>query len=181
MSLTRRLAAGLPVVGVAVFAALTLGVAPASAASDGAAARAAQPAVMTTPCTGSERDCPAGDGYDTPGGTATGDSGPVRGHHGYGSVGPSTTPTTPATTPATTTPTPTGTTPTGTVESVPPTGVSPTTVSPSPSSSTPGHGVSPAHTLPLTGAPSAGTIGLGALLVAAGVGAIWYTRRRRSA
>jgi len=174
MSLTRRLAAGLPVVGVTVFAALTLGVAPANAGPDGAAAQAALPAVTTAP---------AGDGYGTPGDTATGDSGPVRGHPGYGSVGPSTTPTTPTspTTPATTTPTPTGTTPTGTVESVPPTGVSPTTVSPSPSSSTPGHGVSPAHMLPLTGAPSAGTIGLGVLLVAAGAGAVWYTRRRRSA
>jgi LPXTG-motif cell wall-anchored protein len=31
----------------------------------------------------------------------------------------------------------------------------------------------------LTGAPSAGVVGLGALLVAAGAAAVWYTRRRR--
>jgi LPXTG-motif cell wall-anchored protein len=171
MSLTRRLAAGLPAVGVTVFAALALG-APASAAPGD---QAAQPAVMTTPCTGDARDCATGSGYAGPSATATDH---VRGNGGYGTVGPSTSPTAP------TSPTPSESTPTGTVESVPPSGVSPTTVSPNavPSPSSPGGGgVSPAGTLPLTGAPGAGLVGLGALLVAAGAGAVWYTRRRRSA
>jgi LPXTG-motif cell wall-anchored protein len=172
MSLTRRLAAGLPAAGVTIFATLALGGAPASAAPDDPAARAAQPAVMTTPCTGSSRECPTGYGDDTdvPNGTApsagTGDNGDHRGHPSYGGVSPSSSPT------------PSGTTPTGVVHTVPPGGVSPTTVAPSPSRST-GGGVSPAGTLPLTGAPSAGVVGLGALLVGAGAAAVWYSRRRR--
>jgi LPXTG-motif cell wall-anchored protein len=171
MSLTRRLAAGLPAAGVTIFAALALSGAPASAAPDDPAARAAQPAVMTTPCTGSSRECPTGYGYDNAGvptGTATSSAGTGdhRGHPSYGGVSPSSSPT------------PSGTTPTGVVHTVPPGGVSPTTVAPSPSKST-GGGVSPAGTLPLTGTPSAGVIGLGALLVAAGAAAVWYTRRRR--
>jgi LPXTG-motif cell wall-anchored protein len=166
MSLTRRLAAGLPAAGVTIFAALALSGAPASAAPDDPAARAAQPAVMTTPCTGSSRECPTGYGYgsDVPNDTATSagtsDNGPTRGHPSYGGVSPSSSPT-----------------PTGVVHTVPPGGVSPTTVAPSPSKSH-GAGVSPG-TLPLTGAPSAGVVGLGALLVAAGAAAVWYTRRRR--
>ncbi|HEV7961032.1 MAG TPA: hypothetical protein VGP57_00695 [Actinoplanes sp.] len=170
MSLTRRLAAGLPAAGVTIFAALALSGAPASAAPDDPAARAAQPAVMTTPCTGSSRECPTGYGYDdadVPNGTATSaGTGHHRGHPSYGGVSPSSSPT------------PSGTTPTGVVHTVPPGGVSPTTVAPSPSKST-GGGVSPAGTLPLTGAPSAGVVGLGALLVGAGAVAVWYTRRRR--
>ena len=47
MSLTRRLAAGLPVAGVTILAAVALGGAPASATPEDAAAHAAQPAVMT--------------------------------------------------------------------------------------------------------------------------------------
>jgi LPXTG-motif cell wall-anchored protein len=174
MSLTRRLAAGLPAAGVTIFATLALSGAPASAGPDDAAARAARPAVMTTPCTGSSRDCPTGYGYDSdvPNDTATSagtsDNGPTRGHPSYGGVSPSSSPT------------PSATTPTGVVHTVPPGGVSPTTVAPSPSpSKTTGGGVSPAGTLPLTGAPSVGVVSLGALLVAAGAAAIWYTRRRR--
>jgi len=174
MSLTRRLAAGLPVAGVTILAALALGGAPASATPQDAAARAAQPAVMTTPCTGG-RECPAGYGYGNsaaPSNTATDNSGGVRGNAGYGSVSPSTSPTTP---------TPNQTTPSGGTNTVPGS-VSPTTVppaGPSPSPSHPG-GVSPG-TLPLTGTPSVGVVALGALLVAAGVGAVWYSRRRRNA
>jgi len=175
MSLTRRLAAGLPAAGVTIFAALALSGAPASAAPGDPAARAAQPAVMTTPCTGSSRECPTGYGYhsavptDTATSAGTSDHGPTRGHPSYGGVSPSSSPT------------PSATTPTGVVHTVPPTGVSPTTVpppAPSPSKSR-GHGVSPAGNLPLTGAPSAGVVGLGALLVGAGAAAVWYTRRRR--
>ena len=174
MSLTRRLAAGLPVAGVTILAAVALGGAPASATPEDAAAHAAQPAVMTTPCVGDHRECP-GYGYDhsaAPGETATDDNGGVRGNAGYGTVSPSTTPTSP---------TPNQTTPSGGTNTVPGS-VSPTTVpphAPSPSASHPG-GVSPG-TLPLTGSPSVGVISLGALLVAAGAGAVWYSRRRRNA
>ena len=49
MSLTRRLAAGLPAAGVTVLAALALTGSPAAATGD-ESARAKQPAVMTTPC-----------------------------------------------------------------------------------------------------------------------------------
>ena len=173
MSLTRRLAAGLPAAGVTIFAALALSGAPASAAPGDPAARAAQPAVMTTPCTGSSRECPTGYGYhsavptDTATSAGTSDHGPTRGHPSYGGVSPSSSPT------------PSATTPTGVVHTVPPGGVSPTTVAPSPSKSH-GGGVSPG-TLPLTGSPSVGIISLGALLVAAGAGAVWYSRRRRNA
>jgi LPXTG-motif cell wall-anchored protein len=177
MSLTRRLAAGLPAAGVTVLAALALSGAPASAAGDDAAVRAGQPAVMTTPCTGTARECPTGYGYqdasETPGddaagaGAGAGDDGHTRGNGGYGSVGPSVSPT------------PSATTPTGGTDTVPPGGVSPTTATPSPSS--PGGGVSAGGNLPVTGAPSGVTIALGGALVAAGAAAIWYTRRRRSA
>ena len=49
MSLTRRLAAGLPAVGVTALAALAFAGAPACATGD-AASHAGQPAVMATPC-----------------------------------------------------------------------------------------------------------------------------------
>nr|BFE68742.1 hypothetical protein GCM10020092_020430 [Actinoplanes digitatis] len=62
---------------------------------------------------------------------------------------------------------------------MPPGGELPAT-SPAATPSVPG-GVSPAGTLPLTGAPMALTMGIGALMVAAGAAAVYYTRRRRSA
>jgi LPXTG-motif cell wall-anchored protein len=191
MSLTRRLAAGLPAAGLIIFAALAFGGTPASA--DASVARAAQPVVASSPCAGTAADCKTGYGADAqnPGNTGAGagpDSatpGHVRGHQGYGNTSPTTTPPTVL---ATTTPptvhtvppnTPYTTTPTGNTDTVPPTGVSPTTVSPSPSGTS--YGVSPAHTLPVTGAPSASTVAAGALLVAAGGFALWFARRRRTA
>jgi LPXTG-motif cell wall-anchored protein len=41
--------------------------------------------------------------------------------------------------------------------------------------------VSPAGTLPLTGAPMGLTIAVGAVMVIGGAAAIYYSRRRRSA
>ena len=166
MTLTRRLAAGLPAAGVAAFAALAFGGSPASAATADNAV-AAYPAVMATPTCIDDSRTNCGYGYGHTGGTP-GATTPTRGHPGY-----------------TTTPTPGTTTPTGTVDTVPPTGVVDTvppggespTVSPS---ETTGGGVS-AGNLPLTGAPTGATMGFGALLVAAGGAAIWYTRRRRTA
>jgi LPXTG-motif cell wall-anchored protein len=176
MSLTRRLAAGLPAVGVTVLAALALAGTPAAATGDDAA-RAKRPAVMTTPCAEGQRGdkCPYAYGTETPTG------GPTRGNGGYGSESP--TPTaSPSTLPATpsTAPTPTPSTPTASVNTVPPGGESPA-VSPSPSPSKPGGGVSAGGTLPLTGAPMGLTVALGAALIAAGAGAIYYSRRRRNA
>jgi len=177
MSLTRRLAAGLPAAGVTIFAALALSGAPASA-SENPGTRVAEPAVMSTPCTGNSRDCPKDYGQPagtatTPAGTPTGNADtPTRGHSSYGGESP----TTPA--PSPTTPGPGGTTPTAHTDTVPPNGVSPTTVGPTPGQTKGGGGVSPAGTLPLTGAPAAATVGLGALLVGAGIFAIWYSRRR---
>ncbi|MEV6595437.1 LPXTG cell wall anchor domain-containing protein [Actinoplanes sp. NPDC051346] len=172
MSLTRRLAAVLPVAGVTVLAALALG-APAAATVDEAAARAPHPAVMTTPCAEGQRDEDCGYGYgSTPGAAAT-TTGPTRGNsNGYGGESPSTTP--PTTTPAT---------PTASVDTVPPGGESPSTsapATPTPSQSSPG-GVSAGGTLPLTGAPMGLTIAIGVLMVAAGAGAVFYSRRRRNA
>jgi LPXTG-motif cell wall-anchored protein len=170
MTLTRRLAAGLPAAGVTVLAALALSGSPAAATGDEFAARAGQPAVMTTPCA----DVPRGEKCDysddeTPGGattatpddnpTATPDdngAGPTRGNGGYGGESP---------------------TPSASVDTVPPGGESP---APSPSTSTPG-GVSAGGTLPLTGAPMGLTMALGGLMVAGGAAAVYYTRRRRSA
>jgi LPXTG-motif cell wall-anchored protein len=172
MTLTRRLAAGLPAAGVTVLAALALSGSPAAATGDEFAARAGQPAVMTTPCS----DVPRGEKCDysddeTPGGattttpddnpTATPDdngAGPTRGNGGYGGESP---------------------TPSASVDTVPPGGEGPAT-SPSPSQSTPG-GVSAGGTLPLTGAPMGLTVALGGLMVAGGAAAVYYTRRRRSA
>jgi LPXTG-motif cell wall-anchored protein len=171
MTLTRRLAAGLPAAGVTVLAALALSGSPAAATGDEFAARAGQPAVMTTPCA----DVPRGEKCDygndeTPGGattttpddnnpTATPDdngAGPTRGNGGYGGESP---------------------TPSASVDTVPPGGESP---APSPGTSTPG-GVSAGGTLPLTGAPMGLTMALGGLMVAGGAAAVYYTRRRRSA
>ncbi|BCJ54937.1 hypothetical protein Asp14428_64120 [Actinoplanes sp. NBRC 14428] len=183
MSLTRRLAAVLPAAGVTVLAALALAGTPAAAAGDEAAARAQRPAVMTTPCAEGQRDEDCGYGYGGTPGAAT--TGPTRGNGGYGGESPTasptpsrTTPTTPATTtPATTTPA----TPTASVDTVPPGGELPvTSPAATPSETTPG-GVSAGGTLPKTGAPMGMTMAIGALMVAAGAGAVFYTRRRRHA
>ena len=170
MSLTRRLAAGLPAVGVTVLAALALSGSPAAATGDESAARAKQPAVMTTPCSDVPRGekCDYGYGDDeTPDDTdATPDdngAGPTRGNGGYGGESPA----------------PSPSTPTASVNTVPPGGEGPAT-SPSPSQSTPG-GVSAGGTLPLTGAPMGLTMAIGGLMVAVGAAAVFYTRRRRSA
>lgn len=172
MSLTRRLAAVLPAAGVTVLAALALSGAPAAATGDEAAARAQYPAVMTTPCSEGQRDEDCTDGYGaTPGATAA-TTAPTRGHGGYGGESPTTSPS----------PSRTTATPTASVDTVPPGGELPaTSPTPSPSESTPGGGVSAGGTLPVTGAPMGLTIGFGALLVAAGAGAVYYTRRRRNA
>ncbi|MCA2216129.1 hypothetical protein [Jidongwangia harbinensis] len=184
MSLTRRLAAGLPAVGVSALAALAFTGAPAYATGD-VADRAGQIAATATPCPDPRTKC---DGYgpddETPatppmspaptddngtddngsgnGPGAGADNGGAdddddRGNPGYGGESPATTP------------------PTGTTDTVPPGGVSPAT-----SPATPG-GVSAGGTLPLTGAPMAATVSLGALLVAGGAFTVWYTRRRRTA
>jgi LPXTG-motif cell wall-anchored protein len=183
MSLTRRLAAGLPAAGVAAFAVLAFASSPASAASADSVGAAGRPAVMASPtCTDEPRSkcgygyhaapdhngaAPAGSDTAGPGADDNGNT-DHRGHpgSGYGSVSPSTSPT------------PSASTPTGNTDTVPPGGVSPTTLAPS---ETPGGGVSAGGTLPLTGAPMGLTLAFGALLVAAGAGAVWYTRRRRSA
>ncbi len=172
MSLTRRLAAALPAAGVTVLAALALTGSPAAATGDESAARAKQPAAMTTPCSEVQRGdkCAYSNGGDeTPDDTgATPDdngTGPTRGSGGYGGESP--------------TPSPSPSTPTASVDTVPPGGESPAT-SPSPSASTPG-GVSAGGTLPLTGAPMGLTVALGGLMVAGGAAAVYYTRRRRSA
>jgi hypothetical protein len=168
MSLTRRLAAAVPI-GIAAFAALAFGGSPASAATTDNAAAHQHPAVMVTPsCLDARSHCGYGYGHGTttaPGGTVA----PTRGHSGY-TVSPTTSP---------------PTSPTAHTNTVPPHGVSPTTVPP--------HGVSPTEVpsptqgavsggnLPLTGAPMGPTMGVGGLMVAAGGAAVWYTRRRRTA
>jgi LPXTG-motif cell wall-anchored protein len=177
MSLTRRLAAGLPAAGVTALAALAFTGTPALATGD-SSERAGQPVVMATPCdTDARHKCDtsaASDGYgggaqagndddDIPNDNATGDD-DTRGNAGYGGESPSATPS--------------ETTPTGTTDTVPPGGgESPGAVPPT----APGGGVSAGGTLPLTGAPMGATIGLGAAMVVAGAAAVWYTRRRRSA
>ncbi|MEU4556823.1 hypothetical protein AB0F72_00405 [Actinoplanes sp. NPDC023936] len=178
MSFSRRLTAGIPAVGVTVLAALALSGSPASAATDVAPA-AARPAAVESPEPGGTRGA---DDYNgdtgaeqpataTPAAPATTDTtGGTRGNPGYGGESPTTAP--PATTPPTAPP--------GTVQATPPAGVSSETASPGPAVTTQGAGVSSGSTLPVTGAPMAGTIALGGLLVAAGVSAVWYTRRRRA-
>lgn len=179
MSFSRRLAAGLPAVGVTVLAALALTGGPA-AAEPGDAGRAGLPVVMATPCADDARTkCDAGgaagygDDDETPNDNATGGADDHRGNPGYGGESPA--------------PSPSETTPTGTTDTVPPGGgESPSpggelpAVSPS-VSTTPGGGVSAGGTLPLTGAPLGATIAVGAILVAGGAAAVWYTRRRREA
>ena len=177
MSLTRRLAAGLPAAGVTVLAALALTGAPAAATGDESAARAKQPAAMTTPCSEVERGqkCDYGNAGATPGdnGATPGDNGaspddngttPTRGSGGYGSESPTASVRPP--------------TPTASVDTVPPGGENPAT-SPSPSR-TPG-GVSAGGMLPVTGVPMGLTVALGGLMVAGGAAAVLMTRRRRSA
>ncbi len=168
MSLTRRLAAGLPAAGVTVLAALALTGSPAAATGDEHAARAKQPAVMTTPCSEVQRGekCDYGPGGgETPDDNSTpaGNTAPTRGNGGYGGESPA----------------PSPSTPTASVNTVPPGGAGPAT-SPAPSTSTPG-GVSAGGTLPLTGAPMGLTVALGGLLIAGGATAVYYSRRRRSA
>ncbi|GLY04661.1 MULTISPECIES: hypothetical protein [Actinoplanes] len=185
MSISRRLAAGLPAVGATVFAALALTGAPALAAET--AAQGA-PAAMTSPEPANTRGN-AGYGTEQPA-APTGD---VRGNSGYSSVSPETpAPTTsapapatsaPAVAPATSSPAPNDLGPTGGVASAPGSGVDAATFTPSPDQSVGGAGVdsgSSGGTLPLTGAPLGGTLALGGLLVAAGGAAVYYTRRRRA-
>ncbi|MEU4219903.1 LPXTG cell wall anchor domain-containing protein [Actinoplanes sp. NPDC026623] len=173
MSFTRRLAAGLPAAGVTVIAALALTGSPAAATGDESAARANQPAVMTTPCA----DVPQGEQCETtsavavaPGApgdiaaapdagapdadAADADVAPARGNGGYGPV------------------------PSASVLTTPPAGELPET-SPAATPSKPS-GVS-AGTLPLTGAPMGLTMAIGGMLVAGGAAAVYYSRRRRSA
>jgi len=185
MSLTRRLAAGMPAAGVTLLAALALAGSPAAATGEESAARAQQPAVMTTPCSDADRGdkCDYGNGNETPDNYATptdtgapqddnvatpddtgapqddNGAGPTRGNPGY-SAGPATVP---PSTPST-----------GDVNTPP--GTSPATTP-----STPGGGVSAGGTLPLTGAPMGLTVALGGLMIAGGAAAVYFTRRRRSA
>jgi LPXTG-motif cell wall-anchored protein len=154
MTATRRiLTAGLPAVGLTVFAALAFAGSPAVAVED----RAVRPAVTATPCD-----------PDT------------RGGCGYGATAATTGPTTKPTTPAGTLPTRGHTgypTPTASVDTVPAT--TPPAIKGTPSPTTPG-GVS-AGQLPVTGAPTGAIISLGAVLMAGGAASIYYTRRRRNA
>ncbi|MEU4241400.1 LPXTG cell wall anchor domain-containing protein [Actinoplanes sp. NPDC026619] len=162
MSATRRiLIAGLP--SVAVAAALAFAAAPAPAMAD----TAVRPVVMATPS--SDDDSRTKTHYGTVSPTHT------RGHGGYGSAAPTTTP---AVHPSTTAPS-------GNVDTVPPTTATTTpgvqdTGTPTPTSSY-GGGVSAGHALPVTGAPTGLIVSLGALMVAGGAASVWYTRRRRSA
>jgi LPXTG-motif cell wall-anchored protein len=178
--LRRILIAGLPAAGLTVAASLALAGSPADAVADRVEAR---PATYASPCTDADRDkCD----YSTPGGAGTvttggGTTTPTRGHGGYGTVSPTPTTTTSKPTPATSKPTPSKTTPTAHVDTVPPT--SPGVLAsetPTPSPTTSG-GVSAGHELPLTGTPTGAVVSLGLVLVAAGAGSVWYTRRRRSA
>jgi hypothetical protein len=165
MSLTRRLAAGLPSAGVIAFAAVAFTGVPAMAATADAHGPAARPAVTASPCADSSRDkcdyvnnATPGSDNATPGGTVGDDTagndnaGNDNAGNGYGDTGAGTGNNdtrghhsgyggeSPATTP-----------PTGNTDTVPPGGgVSPATNSPTPA--TPGGGgVSPAGTLPVTG------------------------------
>ncbi|WP_328461133.1 hypothetical protein OHA21_31720 [Actinoplanes sp. NBC_00393] len=168
MSFSRRLAAGLPAAGVTLFAALALTGAPAAAAEP--AGQGGYPAVMTSPDPGDTRGNAGygGTAAEVPGVTST-TTAPTRGNPGYGGESPSATPT------------PSSSVPTGNVASVPPGGVQSETETPAPAVTTHGAGVSSGSTLPVTGAPLTGTLVFGGLLVAAGVTAVYYTRRRRSA
>lgn len=183
MSLTRKLtAAGLPVAGAAVLAALALTGQPASAAP---AETAHAGAALVAPLARQECDTAATcddtrgtAGYygdDDNGGTGNGD-GPTRGNDGYG--GTDNVPT----------PSPDVPTPGGEGPDTP--GGGPDT----PGTNTPGGGVSPdevpgegngagagdGDVLPLTGSPIATAGIVGALLVGAGLAARLAVRRRRA-
>jgi hypothetical protein len=201
MSVKRRLAAaGLPVAGVTVFAALALTGQPASAAVDAVAARQGITAGLAATCDpdqrtkcgyGSADDADYGDtAGDNGDDTSTDDSGDTgsdggddagagagagddddRGNDGYGGESPSPTPK-PSTTPS------------GGTDEVPPGGEGPETAPPGgagPDEVPNGNG----GTLPLTGAPMAALTTVGGLLTAAGAAlcfGVWYNaRRRRSA
>ncbi|BCY14307.1 hypothetical protein [Actinoplanes sp. L3-i22] len=174
MSFVRRLALGLPAAGVTAFAALAIA-SPALAADT---AQAGHPAVMASPDrgnTGYGAEQPAttaptvaattatvattAPAATTPAAVSPAATGGTRGHAGYGTESPQ---------------------PTGVVQSVPG-GVNHETV-PAPSKTviTKGGGVS-SGSLPLTGGPVGATVAVGAVLVAGGAGALWYTRRRRAA
>jgi hypothetical protein len=200
MSVKRRLAAaGLPVAGVTVFAALALA-GPASAAavdSSALAARQGAPAGVAATCEPGQRTkCGYADpdGYDNAGddtGADDGDTGVDDGAgddsgddtgsgagagdddgrgDGDGYGGESPSPT----------PTPT-TSPSGGTDNVPPGGEGPTTAPPGgagPDAVPNGNG----GTLPLTGAPMAAITTVGGLLTAAGAAlcfGVWYNARRR--
>jgi hypothetical protein len=163
MSFSRRLAAGLPAAAVTAFAAFALTGTPATAAEP--VVQGANPAVMTSPDPASDT---RGNAAEVPGVVATT---PTRGNPGYGGESPTPTPT----------PSVSVSVPSVTVNSVPPGGVASDSVTPAPAVTTHGAGVSSGSTLPVTGAPLAGTLGVGGLLVAAGGVALWYTRRRRTA
>ncbi len=158
MSTLRRIVAvGLPTAGLTVFTAIALSGSPATAGPE-----VAYPAVAVTPS--ATADDGYGNGNAAPDATdQPTDDTPTRGSNGYGSVSPSTAPT-----------------PSASVDTVPP-GVSPSSATPSAAATTPGGGVSAGHTLPVTGAPMGALVSLGGLLVAGGVGSVWYTRRRHSA
>ena len=156
MTATRRiLDAGLPAAGLTVFAALAFTGSSAAAVEDHALLR---PTVTATPCDSEDR---GGCGYGSvsPTGTAT----PTDTVTGAGET-PGTGPTRGHT----------GYPSTDTVPPTTPPGVR-DTVTPSPG------GVSPAHELPVTGAPAGAIISLGAVLVAGGAASVYYTLRRRNA
>jgi LPXTG-motif cell wall-anchored protein len=204
MSLTRRLAAGLPAVGVSAFAALAFAGTPAYATGD-VADRTIQPAATATPCADSRTKCAAGDaagdgyGYgtpdddETPAGSDNGsnngaddngtdDNGSNNGADDSGGAGADDNGGAdddrgnPGYGGESPATTPPTTPPTGNTNTVPPNGVSPAT-----SPAAPGGEVSAGDTLPVTGTPMAATIAVGTLLVAGGAAAVWYTRRRRTA
>ncbi|GAA4591370.1 LPXTG-motif cell wall-anchored protein [Actinoplanes octamycinicus] len=173
MSFVRRLAVGLPAAGVTAFAALALS-SPALAAAD--TAQAGHPAVMASPDRGNAgygaeqpaaTTAPATVAATTPPAAVTAataspaTTGGTRGHAGYGGESPTATPSLP----------------TGGAKTVPG-GVSSETAAPP--VTTKGGGVSNGS-LPLTGGPVAATVAVGAMLVAGGAGALWYTRRRKTA
>ncbi|WP_433791625.1 hypothetical protein [Actinoplanes sp. CA-252034] len=191
MSFSRRPAAGLATVGATVLAALALGGAPAMATDvvqnaghaimtpspDPGDQRGnpgygtvqqvpATPVVTTPPTVAATTPAPAGTVKAT---TAAPTGGPTRGRPGY-----SPSPSAPA-------PSVSESLPAGGIKSSPGTGVQSATAQPRPSVSAAGQGVSVGTTLAVTGAPLGPTLGLGGLMVAGGVAALWYTRRRRNA